>query len=63
MTPLLMGVFKLNPGVAIGTDLWFAALTKSGGSWAHHRHGHVQVPHHGLLMAGSLPATLATVGA
>ena len=27
MTPLLMGVFKLNPAVAIGTDLWFAAIT------------------------------------
>ena len=33
MTPLLMGVFKLNPAVAIGTDLWFAAVTKSGGAW------------------------------
>ena len=63
MTPLLMGVFKLHPAVAIGTDLWFAALTKSGGSWAHHRHGHVQYRVAALLMAGSLPATLATVGA
>ena len=27
MTPLLMGVFKLHPAVAIGTDLWFAAVT------------------------------------
>lgn len=61
MTPLLMGVFRLNPAVAIGTDLWFAALTKAGGSWAHHRHGHVQYRITGLLMAGSLPATLATV--
>jgi len=41
MTPLLIGVFKLNPAVAIGTDLWFAALTKTGGAVAHHRHGHV----------------------
>ena len=41
MTPLLIGVFKLNPAVAIGTDLWFAAATKTGGAWAHHRHGHV----------------------
>jgi uncharacterized membrane protein YfcA len=41
MTPLLMGVFNLSPALAIGTDLWFAAITKSGGSWAHHRLGHV----------------------
>lgn len=58
MTPLLMGVFKLNPAVAIGTDLWFAAVTKSGGAWAHHRHGHVDYGITGLLLLGSLPATL-----
>ena len=63
MTPLLLGVFKLNPAVAIGTDLWFAAVTKSGGSWAHHRHGHVEYRITALLLAGSLPATLATVAA
>ena len=61
MTPLLLSVFKLNPAVAIGTDLWFAAVTKSGGSWAHHRMGHVDYSVTGLLLAGSLPATLATV--
>lgn len=61
MTPLLMGVFKLSPAVAIGTDLWFAAITKSGGSWAHHRLGHVDYRITGLLLLGSIPATLATV--
>lgn len=61
MTPLLMGVFKLNPAVAIGTDLWFAAATKTGGAWAHHRHGHVDYRITGLLLAGSLPAALATI--
>ena len=35
MTPLLIGVFKLNPAIAIGTDLWFAAITKTSGSIAH----------------------------
>jgi uncharacterized protein len=62
MTPLLMGVFKLHPAVAIGTDLWFAAITKSGGAWAHHRHGHVNYRVTGLLLMGSLPATLLTIG-
>ncbi len=61
MTPLLMGVFNLSPVVAIGTDLWFAALTKSGGAWAHHRHGHVDYRVTRLLLMGSVPATLATV--
>ena len=37
MTPLLIGVFKLHPALAIGTDLWFAALTKTGGAVAHAR--------------------------
>ncbi len=63
MTPLLIGVFKLNPAVAIGTDLWFAAVTKSGGAWAHHRHGHVDYRITGLMLAGSIPASLATVAA
>ena len=61
MTPLLLGVFKLNPAVAIGTDLWFAALTKTSGAVAHHRHGHVDRRIAKLLLAGSVPAALATV--
>ncbi len=61
MTPLLIGAFKLHPAVAIGTDLWFAAATKSGGAWAHHRHGHVDYRIAGRLLAGSLPAAVATL--
>jgi uncharacterized protein len=61
MTPLLIGFFKLHPAVAIGTDLWFAAITKSGGAWAHHKYGHVDYRVTGLLLVGSLPATLCTI--
>lgn len=61
MTPLLIGVFKLNPAIAIGTDLWFAALTKTGGAIAHHRHGHVDRGIAKLLLLGSLPAAAATI--
>ncbi len=61
MTPLLIGAFKLHPAVAIGTDLWFAAVTKSGGAWAHLRHGHVDLRITGRLLAGSLPAAVATL--
>jgi uncharacterized membrane protein YfcA len=46
MTPLLIGVFKLNPAVAIGTDLWFAALTKTGGALAHHASRPRRLAHH-----------------
>lgn len=61
MTPLLIGVFRLNPAIAIGTDLWFAALTKTGGAVAHTRHGHVDWRITSLLLAGSLPAAVATI--
>jgi uncharacterized protein len=61
MTPLLLSVFKLNPAVAIGTDLWFAALTKSAGAVSHHRAGHVDWRLTGLLLAGSIPAALGTI--
>lgn len=62
MTPMLIGVFRLSPALAIGTDLWFAALTKSGGSVAHAKLGHVQWRIVGLTLAGSLPAALLTLG-
>ena len=61
MTPLLLSAFRLSPAVAIGTDLWFAALTKMSGSVAHARHGHVKWRITGLLLAGSVPASVATV--
>lgn len=61
MTPLLISVFKLNPAVAIGTDLWFAALTKTSGSIAHARAGQVDWRITKLLLAGSIPAAIATI--
>lgn len=61
MTPLLLSVFKLNPAAAIGTDLWFAAITKSAGSASHHLAGHVEWRVIRLLLSGSIPASLATI--
>lgn len=61
MTPLLLTVFKLHPALAIGTDLWFAALTKTTGSIAHHRAGHVDWRITRTLLLGSLPAAIATI--
>jgi hypothetical protein len=60
MTPLLVLVFGFSPAVAVGTDLLYAAITKSGGSWVHSRRGTVNWKVVGLLAAGSVPASIAT---
>lgn len=61
MTPLLLTVFKLHPAAAIGTDLHFAAITKTSGSIAHHLHGHFDYRILGHLLTGSIPAAVATI--
>ncbi|WP_428423536.1 sulfite exporter TauE/SafE family protein [Methylibium sp.] len=61
MTPLMLGVFGLPPAVAIGTDLWFAGLTKISGSVAHWRHQNIDNRILKQLLAGSIPAAVATI--
>jgi uncharacterized membrane protein YfcA len=61
MTPLLISVFHLDKAIAIGTDLWFAGLTKVSGSVAHHRENHVDYHIMKRLLWGSIPATIATM--
>jgi uncharacterized membrane protein YfcA len=63
MTPLLLTLFRLHPAVAIGTDLCFAALTKTAGAASHHRAGQVDWRIARWLLSGSLPAALATLAA
>lgn len=58
MTPLLIFGFGIQPAIAVGTDLLFAAITKAGGIWAYWRHGVVNWSVVAKLAAGSLPATL-----
>jgi hypothetical protein len=59
MTPLLVFLFGFNPSVAVGTDLLFAAITKSVGVLIHHRsHGSVHWRIAGRLSLGSIPAAL-----
>lgn len=60
MTPLLL-LFGFPPQVAIGTDLLYAAITKSGGVFAHKRQGTIRWNIVFYLAAGSLPASLCTV--
>jgi uncharacterized membrane protein YfcA len=61
MTPLLISVFHLDKAVAIGTDLWFAGLTKVSGSVAHHREDHVDYHITKKLLYGSIPASILTI--
>jgi len=62
MTPLLVFLFGFKPAVAVGTDLLFAALTKSGGVLVHHgNHKSVEWRIVSLLSLGSLPAAIVTL--
>ena len=61
MTPMLIGVFRLPLPAAIGTDLWFAGITKAGGALAHWRHGQVERGVVLRMLLGSLPASALTL--
>lgn len=62
MTPLLVFLFGFAPKTAVGTDLLFAAITKTGGVLVHHgKHRSVDWKIVGLLGAGSLPASLVVI--
>jgi uncharacterized membrane protein YfcA len=61
MTPLLVLALGVAPVTAVGTDLLFASLTKTGGAWAHSRRGNVDWNVVGWLAAGSVPASAVTL--
>jgi len=63
MTPILIFGFAIQPAIAVGTDLLFAAITKSGGIWAYWRHGVVNWTVVKRLAMGSVPTTLLTLWA
>jgi uncharacterized protein len=61
MTPLLIIVFGVQPVVAVGTDLAYAAVTKTVGGWQHFRRGTV-FPRLALWLGiGSCPGALLGV--
>jgi uncharacterized membrane protein YfcA len=60
MTPLLLLFFGIAPHTAIGTDLWFAALTKLAITPLHRGRGVVDWLVLRRLWLGSLPASAAT---
>jgi len=61
MTPLLVLLFRFHPATAVGTDLLFAAATKTVGTAVHGLAGTVEWRVVGLLAMGSIPGTLATL--
>ena len=61
MTPLLVLLFGIHPATAVGTDLLYAAITKSGGTIVHGRKGHIDWQIVGRLAAGSIPASAITI--
>jgi uncharacterized membrane protein YfcA len=62
MTPLLTLLFGINPAVAVGTDLAFASVTKTAGTFAHRFSGTVRWDVVKRLCIGALPAAvLATL--
>jgi uncharacterized protein len=63
MTPLLTLLFGINPAVAVGTDLAFASVTKTAGTFAHRIKNTVHWDIVRLLCLGALPAAvLAAIG-
>jgi uncharacterized protein len=61
MTPLLIVLFGIHPATAVGTDLLYAAATKTCGSAIH---GHARSIHWPAVMrlaSGSIPASVATL--
>lgn len=61
MTPLLLLVFGVAPLSAVGTDLWFAAITKLFATRVHHKHDLIDWQVVKRLWTGSLSASVLTL--
>jgi uncharacterized membrane protein YfcA len=61
MTPLLILVFGVHPATAVGTDLLYAAITKSGGTLFHGFARSIDWRVVGRLASGSIPMTVLTL--
>src|SRR3970040_3019570 len=60
MTPILLW-FGIPPTTAVGTDLLYAAFTKMGGVYVHHKKKNINWTITGWLSLGSVPAALLTL--
>lgn len=61
MTPLLILLFGIHPATAVGTDLLYAAATKSAGSVVHGLNRTIDWRLVVLLASGSVPLTIITL--
>jgi sulfite exporter TauE/SafE len=61
MTPLLILLFGVPPATAVGTDLLYAAATKTGGSLVHGLAGRIEWIVVRRLATGSVPSTVVTL--
>jgi uncharacterized protein len=61
MTPMLILVFGVTPVTAIGTDLAYAAVTKTVGGWKHLRQKTVDITLSSWMALGSVPAAIGGV--
>jgi uncharacterized membrane protein YfcA len=61
MTPLLILLFHVHPVTAVGTDLIYASVTKTGGSLVHGFNKTIDWRIVRRLASGSIPAALLTL--
>jgi uncharacterized protein len=61
MTPLLVLIFGIKPTTAIGTDIAYAAVTKTAGSWRHLKLKTVNMPLVYWMACGSVPMAILGV--
>jgi uncharacterized membrane protein YfcA len=61
MTPLLILIFGIQPTTAIGTDIFYSAVTKTVGGWRHLRMKTVNMELVKWLALGSVPAAVSGV--
>ena len=61
MTPVLILLFGVHPSTAVGTDLLYAAATKTGGSLVHGWSQSIHWPAVLRLASGSIPASFVTL--
>ena len=61
MTPLLVLVFGIKPTTAIGTDIFYAAITKTAGGYRHLKLKTVNMPLTLWMAVGSVPSAIVGV--
>jgi uncharacterized protein len=61
MTPLLILLFGVKPTTAIGTDIFYAAVTKTAGGWRHLKLKTVNMRLVYWMAVGSVPSAVAGV--